>query len=76
MERLENLNFFRSYWDAIRELPDKEQLPILRAIITYGLDGTEPEGLSAIGQCVFTLVKPHIEISRKRAAARLKKKDL
>ena len=31
--------FYRSYWEALRELPKKDRLPILDALIAYALDG-------------------------------------
>ena len=35
MAERKSFTFFISYWEAIEELPEKEQLPVLKAIIKY-----------------------------------------
>ena len=59
--------FYKSYWDAIEELPAKQQLPILKAIIRYALFGEEPDSLSSVCRAVFLLVKPTLDASRKKS---------
>ena len=59
--------FYRSFWDAIRCLPKKDKLPILEAIISYALDGTEPTGLTQSQTALFSLIRPNLDASRKKA---------
>jgi len=59
--------FYKSYWDAIEELPAKQQLPILKSIIRYALFGEEPDSLSSVCRAVFLLVKPTLDASRKKS---------
>ena len=68
MER-KQFTFYRSYLDAIRRLPKKEQGNIVLAICNYALDETIPSGLSPIADTVFTLVKPTLDASRRKAEA-------
>lgn len=68
MDKRGQFTFYRSYWDAIEELPAKSQLPILKAIIRYALFGEEPTSLSSVCRAVFLLVKPTLDSSRKKAA--------
>lgn len=67
-ERL-TFSFFRSFYDAAKNIPDKAmQADFLMAICEYALNGNEPEG-SGIISALFALVKPNLDISRKRAQA-------
>lgn len=68
MDERGQFTFYKSYWDAIEELPSKSQLPILKAIIRYALFGEEPTSLSSVCRAVFLLVKPTLDASRKKAA--------
>ena len=68
MER-KQFTFYRSYLDAIRRLPKKEQGNIVIAICNYALDETIPSALSPIADTVFTLVKPTLDASRRKAEA-------
>lgn len=61
--------FYRSFWDAVSGLPKKDRLPILEAIISYALDGTEPTGLSMSQSAFFLLCRPTLDSSRKKAAS-------
>ena len=68
MEQRGQFTFYRSYWDSLRELPKKDRLPILEAIISYGLDGTAPAALTSTQKAIFLLVKPTLESGRKKSA--------
>ena len=69
MNERKQFTFYISFWKAIEELPEKDQLPILKAIIKYALFGEEPTGLSAVRRAVFLLVRPTLDSSRKKAAS-------
>jgi hypothetical protein len=60
--------FYRSFWDAVNQLPAKDQLPILKAIICFGLDGTEPEKLTSAQNAFFLLARPVLLKGRNKAA--------
>lgn len=69
MEERSTFQFFRSFYDAAKNIPDKAmQADFLMAICEYALNGKEPEG-SGIINALFALVKPNLDISRKRAQA-------
>lgn len=46
----------RSYYDAIRDLPDQERLSILDAILRYGFDGQVPTTLPPTLNGYFVLL--------------------
>ena len=58
--------FYRSYYDAILELDPKDQLKVLLAIISYALDGAEPD-LKGVSKAMFALIRPTLDKSRKMA---------
>lgn len=69
MEERSTFQFFRSFYDAAKNIPDKAmQADFLMTICEYALNGKEPEG-SGIINALFALVKPNLDISRKRAQA-------
>ena len=61
--------FYRSYYEAIKELPKKEQTAVLLAICAYALDYEEPK-LTGTASAIFTLIRPTLDASRKREAGR------
>lgn len=60
--------FFRSYYEAAKELTDKQRLAFFDAIILYGIEGDETER-TGIAKAMFSLVKPTIDKSKARATA-------
>ena len=57
--------FYRSFWDAIKKLPDQEKLESLTAIIEYGLNEVEPE-TDGVAAAMFLMAKPQIDANNKR----------
>lgn len=64
----DRFTFFRSYGEALENLPDDERLKCYDAIYRYAIFGEEPE-LDGIAKGFFTLMKPNIDKSIKRAEA-------
>jgi len=62
------MTFFVSFWDAINSLQKKDQLPVLRAVISYGLYGEHQEALTISQNAFFSLMQPVLDSSRKKAA--------
>lgn len=58
--------FYRSFYDAIKDLPRDVQGEIYTAIMEYSLYGKETENLKPIARSVFTLMKPQIDVNNKR----------
>lgn len=61
------MTFYASFWDAIDSLPKKDQLPLFRAVVSYGLIGSHNEHLSPAQNAFFALMQPNLDTSRKRA---------
>ena len=58
--------FYRSFYEALRELKPAEQAKVYDAIMQYALDGIEPK-LTGACKAVFTLMKPQFDANAKRA---------
>ena len=67
---------YRSFYDAIKELPEKNQLEILKQIFEFGLDGIESE-LTGISKTIWILIKPNLEANRTKweSGCKAKKKQ-
>lgn len=65
MERSQ-FTFYRSYYEAVRELPKKEQCAVMLAICAYALDEEEPN-LTGTAKAIFSLVRPTLDASRRKA---------
>lgn len=58
--------FYRSYYDAIKVLPKKEQTAVLLALCAYALDKEEPN-LTGTAGAIFTLIRPTLDVGWKKA---------
>lgn len=67
MESRDQFTFYRSFWEALKALPKKDQLPFVTAVCAYALDG-ESKPLSGAPLASFLLVKPILEKASKNAA--------
>lgn len=66
MER-DQFTFYRSFWEALKALPKKDQLPFVMAVCSYALDG-ESRPLTGAPYASFLLVKPILDKASKKAA--------
>ena len=57
--------FYRSFWEAIKQLPKKERLESLTAILDYGLDEIEPKS-AGVASAMFLMAKPQIDANNRR----------
>lgn len=57
----DSLVFYRSWLEAIKNLPREMQGEVLTAIIEYGLDGETAESLKPITKAMLAIVKPQID---------------
>lgn len=53
--------FYRSFYEAIKDLPRDIQGEIYTAIMEYGLNGNETENLKPVARSIFTLIKPNLQ---------------
>lgn len=65
MER-ESFVFYKSFYEAIKELSNETQLKIIKTIFDFALEGIEPTGLEGIEKAVFLLIKPQLEANNQR----------
>ena len=52
--------FYRSFYEAIKEIPEQEQLSVYKAITEYALNQEEIE-IKGISKAIFTLIKPQLD---------------
>lgn len=57
--------FYRSFYEAISELPKENQADSYNAIMRYALDQEEIE-LAGISKAIFSLVKPQLDANYKK----------
>ena len=57
--------FYRSFYEAIKEVPEDAQLQIYKAISIYALEQKEI-GLSGISKAIFSLIKPQLDANYKK----------
>ena len=57
--------FYRSFRDAIRKLPRRQQLALYDAIADYALDGTIPDIDNKIADAMFALMRSSIDRTKK-----------
>ncbi len=67
----ESMIFYRSFYEAIQDLPDAEALQVYNAVFAYGLDFKETE-LTGIASTVFKLVKPQLDANIRKYQNSLK----
>lgn len=65
MER-DSFIFYRSFYEAVRDLQKDIQLEVYTAIMEYALYGRQPEQLKPFARGIFTLIKPNIDVNTAR----------
>ncbi|OPZ76638.1 MAG: hypothetical protein BWY78_01308 [Alphaproteobacteria bacterium ADurb.Bin438] len=64
-EQRDSFIFYRSFYEALKELPDDDRLALYDAIAKKSLD-FEDTDLTGIRKALFTLISPQIEANQKR----------
>ena len=62
----ESFIFYKSFYDAIKKIPEEYQLELYNALSEYCFEGKEPENISGIAEAMFILMKPNIDSAEKR----------
>lgn len=57
--------FYRSFHEALKDLPPEQYGRLMYALNEYALNGEEPE-LSGVDKSIFTLIKPQIDANNRR----------
>ena len=57
--------FYRSFYEALAELPERNQLEVYRAIFELSLNENRTE-LTGLSKTIFTLIEPQIEANLQR----------
>ena len=67
MEPRNQFTFYRSFFDAISDLPKTQQSATILAVCSYALYGEEPIELPRASMACFKLMKPVIDSGRAKA---------
>lgn len=57
--------FYRSFYDALKNIPPDERLKVYDAIMEYGMYDHDPD-LEGVALAIFLLAKPQIDANNKR----------
>ena len=68
-ESKESIVFYKSFYEAIQNIPQEEQLKLYNAIFSYSFTDTEPEIEEGIARAMFILIKPNIDSANARYKA-------
>lgn len=73
----ESFVFYRSFYEAIKNLPAENQAEIFSALMEYALNGVEPENMSPVARGYMILMRPQIDANNRRYSngCRPKKKN-
>jgi len=66
--------FYRSYYEALKNLDRQDIADTLMAIIEYALNDKEPEDLGNVAKTCYILIKPTLAAGRRKAENALGKK--
>lgn len=69
----EQFTFYRSYYEALKDLPEKERARVLFAVLDYALDEQMPNDLTGSCSACFKLIRPTLDAGRNKAANRKNK---
>ena len=61
----ESFVFYKSFYDALQDLKEKDRLKVYDAICDLALNGNETK-LTGVAKTIFTLIKPQILANTKR----------
>jgi hypothetical protein len=61
----ESFVFYKSFMDAVQDLPPEVRCEAYEAIMTYSFTGEEPE-MSQIARIVFRMAKPQLDANKDR----------
>ena len=62
---IDSMVFYRSFYEAIKDLPLDAQGRIYSAIFAYGMDSQEP-ALQGVEKSLFSLIKPQIDANNRK----------
>ena len=69
MQQRGQFTFYRSYMEALEDVPEEFRWPAVLSVIEYGLDQKKPQGLESHGRIFFKMAKPTLDAGWKKAEA-------
>jgi len=65
LQNRDSFIFYRSFYEAIQDLPKENQLELYNAIAQYSLNFEDPQ-LNGLSNTIFKLIKPQLDANNKR----------
>lgn len=59
--------FYRSFWEAVKELPPKGRAEVICAVCEYVFEEHNPQ-LAGVSKAIFSLIKPTLDTAARKAA--------
>ena len=67
MKGRDQFTFYRSFYDAVKDLPEEDRLVVYENMIAYALDKKVPDLHNGVQKTAFILVKPVLDAAWKKA---------
>ena len=58
-------SFYKSYYEALKEIPEKDKKDVIFAMINYVFENKKTK-LKGINKVIWTLIEPNLDKSKKK----------
>ena len=65
-KNIKAFSFYRSYYEALKEIPEKDKKDIIFAMINYVFEDKKPK-LKGINKVIWTLIEPNLDKSKNKS---------
>ena len=66
MNTIKGFTFFKSYYEALKEIPEKDKKEIIFAMINYVFEDKKPK-FKGINKVIWTLIEPNLDKSKNKS---------
>ena len=66
MANIKAFSFYRSYYEALKEIPEKDKKDIIFAMINYVFEDKKPK-LKGINKIIWALIEPNLNTSKNKS---------
>ena len=65
-KNIKAFSFYKSYYEALKEIPEKDKKDIIFAMINYVFEDKKPK-LKGINKVIWTLIEPNLDKSKNKS---------
>ena len=66
MNTIKGFSFYKSYYEALKEIPEKDKKEIILAMINYVFEDKKPK-FKGINKVIWTLIEPNLDKSKNKS---------